>query len=189
MKVYFTCSARGTEELGNNYKLIFDQLSKLGFTHLDDYREQSNPVEVYAADDNQREEIYKKAMKCLQLSDVVVLEVSVHSLSMGYIMHKALDMGKPVIALHTAGNEPVFAAAVDDDKLLVVEYSTETVEEVLKSALDYAIDRQDTRFNFFISPKHQNYLDWVSKTKKVPRAVFLRNLIEQEMDKDEEFKV
>ena len=62
-----------------------------------------------------------------------------------------------------------------------------SVEEALKLALDYASDQMDTRFNFFISPKHGNYLDWISKNKKVPRAVYLRRLIEKDMDENKEY--
>jgi hypothetical protein len=53
--------------------------------------------------------------------------------------------------------------------------------------LDFASDQQDTRFNFFISPKHQNYLDWIAKYKKVPRSVYLRELIETDMANNSEF--
>jgi hypothetical protein len=49
------------------------------------------------------------------------------------------------------------------------------------------LENIDTRFNFFISPKIGNFLDWIAKKKKLPRAVYLRKLIEDDMDKNKEY--
>jgi hypothetical protein len=53
---------------------------------------------------------------------------------------------------------------------------------------DYLSDTQDVRFNFFISPQIGNYLDWVSKNKRIPRAVYLRRLIEEDMKNNKEYE-
>jgi len=53
--------------------------------------------------------------------------------------------------------------------------------------LHYANKQQDSRFNFFINPKLLAYLDWIARSKRLPRAVFLRKLIEDRMKQDVEY--
>ena len=110
-----------------------------------------------------------------------------HSMSMGYLVNKALELSKPVIALYTTGHEPFFLTGLDDSRLQIVEYNLNDVEHKVEDAIDYAASQQDTRFNFFVAPKHINFLDWVSQSKKIPRSVFLRKLIEREMANDEQY--
>ena len=187
MKVYFTASARGKNQYSVQYKQIFEKITDLGHTHLDEFLFEVDEENLYDGAHEDQVRLYEKAMHLIKSSDVVILEVSIHSLSMGYVLHKALETGKPVIALFLKGNEPYFALGIDNDKLQVVEYEVDNLKDRLSEALDYSQDQMDTRFNFFISPKHQNYLDWISKEKKIPRAVFLRDLIEREMEADDDF--
>jgi hypothetical protein len=116
------------------------------------------------------------------------MEVSGHSMSMGYLISNALEMNKPVIALHNKEHTPVFIKGINDSRLIISEYDKENVEQVIKEALNKANSLIDVRFNFFINPKILNYLDWIAQKRMLPRSVFLRNLIEREMKKDKEFR-
>ncbi|GIK83552.1 MAG: hypothetical protein BroJett025_01740 [Patescibacteria group bacterium] len=187
MKVYFTCSARGTQNFSNSYQKIYETVKKLGHEHTSDYAKDSDPGEVYGYSHEERVSLYEEAIRDLKSSDVVLLEVSTHSLTMGYLMQMALTLGKPVIALHLKDYKPAFAAGIEDDKLQVIEYTNEMLSEVLGDALEYAQSKMDFRFNFFISPAIGNYLDWISKVKKIPRSVYLRNLIEKDMEDNDEY--
>ncbi len=131
---------------------------------------------------------YIQSIDSVKKSDVVVMEVSGHSMSMGYLISKALEMNKPVIALHKKEYMPVFIKGISDQKLIISEYCEEDIEEVMEKALKKANSLIDVRFNFFVNSKILNYLDWVSQKKMLPRSVFLRNLIEREMKKEKEFK-
>ena len=71
---------------------------------------------------------------------------------------------------------------------MIVEYTEENIEETIREALNKIKDYSDVRFNFFVSPKILNYLDWIAQKRMIPRSVFLRNLIEREIKKDKEFK-
>ncbi|MBU1088374.1 hypothetical protein KKA02_00630, partial [Patescibacteria group bacterium] len=79
--------------------------------------------------------------------------------------------------------------SLDSDKLVNFVYDKKNLKEKLQKALIDAVGKIDVRFNFFVSPKILSYLDWVAKTKRIPRSVFLRGLIEKEMRKDVSFKV
>lgn len=131
---------------------------------------------------------YLESIDSVKKADIVVMEVSGHSMSMGYLISKALEMNKPVIALHKKEYIPNFIKGIGDQKLVISEYCETDVEEVVEKALKKAASLIDVRFNFFVNSKILNYLDWVSQKKMLPRSVFLRNLIEREMKKEKEFK-
>ena len=188
MKIYFTCSARGINEYGENYKKIADFIADLGHTSLDDYKRDSDPKSLYGSLHEANTKIYQEAMKNINRADLILLEISTHSLSMGYLMQQALNSGKPVIALYVTGAKPAFALGIQNEKLFLIEYSLEKLKQELEAAINAAQEVIDVRFNFFISPAIGNYLDWISKVKKIPRSVYLRALIENEMRENKEYK-
>lgn len=59
---------------------------------------------------------------------------------------------------------------------------------LLKEAMSKAENKVDVRFNFFVTPRILLYLDWLAKNKKLPRSVYLRNLIESDMEKNKEYQ-
>lgn len=187
MKIHFDASGRGFDRFGKYYKRIVDVIENLGHQTTDNSFNVAIAQDFYEGEHTSRVNRYKDLMNKLKKSDLVVLEVSIHSLSMGFWMQKALELNKPVVALHLKDYDPSFLQGVENDKLQLIEYEEENLEEILKYAIDFASDQQDTRFNFFISPKHQNYLDWISQNRKIPRSVFLRRLIEQHMEDNEEY--
>jgi 2'-deoxynucleoside 5'-phosphate N-hydrolase len=180
MKILFNTSVTGRDEYEENYKAIDLELNKLG-------HEVISPVfiawkeDVQAETESEAETYYRNLQKWMRDAEVFVFEVSYPSLGVGHEITWALQLGKPVIVLHVKGKNPVILEVIPNDKLQVVEYDRPNLVRLLKDAIGYAADQQDTRFNFFISPKHQNYLNWISKHRKIPRAVFLRDLIDGDM--------
>ena len=73
------------------------------------------------------------------------------------------------------------------EALYFVEYTDTNLEKVLEEYIEYAKEHSDTRFNFFISPQIGTFLDWISRKKKLPRAVYLRRLIEEDMKLNKEY--
>lgn len=188
MKVYFTASARGTAEHLEQYKMIFDAIQSSGHQNLDKLVLNIDPNSFYDGNHEEQAKLYDRTIQLIKRADVVVLEVSVPSLSMGFVLHKALEMNKPVIALYQSSNSPFFVQGIENEKLQVIEYDGRSLAENIANGLDYAQEKSDVRFNFFISPAIGHYLDWVAKVKKIPRSVYLRNLIEKDMAKNEEYE-
>lgn len=191
MKVFFVASPRSVNKEPELYKkitkiikdnctgMVGDMVLEFANTNLEDFYNRSH---------KQRVDHYKKTMDFVKKSDVVVVEVSEHSMSMGYIVNKALEDGKPVIALYKLGFDPYFFSGIEDGKLLISSYTEDTLVSVLGDLLEKVKSLSDVRFNFFVSPKILNYLDLVAQKRMIPRSVFLRNLIEKEMKKEKEFK-
>jgi len=188
MKVYFTSSIRGNTHKELNFKLIHGTLAKLGYEHLDDLVLNFDIQKFYQGNELTQSDLFRRTLENINKADVVVLEVSMPSLSMGYILQKSLDASKPVILLYKDGFDPFFAMGINHEKLQVIKYDDENLLHELKDALRIAQENSDVRFNFFISPAIGKYLDWISKAKKIPRSVYLRSLIEKDMASSPDFE-
>jgi hypothetical protein len=190
MKIYFTASARGKDKYLEYYKKIYESIEELGHENLDKLLFEINTEEFYSGNEKKQKDLYKNTLIKIRKADVIVLEVSVQSLSMGYIIDKALENCKPVILLYKEKVDvnPYFVGGIQDEKLQVYDYNLNNLKDLLRNALDDANEQMDVRFNFFVSPKIVQYLDWISKFRKMPRAVYLRRLIEKEMEKNKEYK-
>jgi len=188
MKVYFTAAIYQSEKFLDKYKRIVDLLKKHGCEVLEDTTITSLE-EAINKSDSDRIEYYKKVIKWIDKSDLVVAEASFPStLSIGHEITLALEKNRPVIVLYLKGKEPAFLLGLQNEKIIWVKYDDQSLGTVLSKAIDDARCRSDVRFNFFVNPKILAYLDWIAQKRMVPRSVFLRNLIEREMKKDKEFK-
>lgn len=188
MKVFFTGSPRALKTLREEHEAVYQIIEKYGGHHLSDLVVKAEPEEFYQANHAEVVKHYNKTIGFVKRADIVVAEVSVHSMSIGFLINKALEYNKPTIALYKKGNKPFFLSGIENEKLIVREYTPQNIEQVLKEALDQAQEVSDTRFNFYVSPEISRYLDWVNQNKKLPRAVFLRTLLEKAMKSDKDFE-
>lgn len=190
MKVFFTGSPRALKDpiLKSEHEAIYKAIENAGAINLSSLVVTANPDDFYKADQEKILKHYNNTIDNVKRADIIVVETTLHSMSMGYLVEKALTMNKPVIVAHRKGAPPFFFSGIDDDRLQIVEYTIETANVVMAKALEYAINQQEVRFNFFISPNIGRYLDWISKVKKIPRSVYLRALIERDMRENTEFE-
>ncbi len=188
MKVYFTAAIFQKPQFGQAYDSIVRILHELGHDVIHEHITAQSLSVIKVQDDDERAKHYKKTLKRITESDLVVVEASFPStLNIGHEISLALEKGKPVIGLYKKGYDSLFLSASTAEKLYLVEYTDEDLKEMLTAAIDYAKDQSDTRFNFFISPRHVQFLDWVARTKKIPRSVYLRRLIEADRGKHKEY--
>lgn len=156
-------------------------IADLGYTHVDNDII-GVPVDEFYGKLNKegREgnvELYKRKIVAIQESDICVFECSVHSLSIGFVIQKALDFNKPTIVLYHENDIPHFLVGAMDEKLIVKSYTDSTLKKVLESSLVTASEVRDKRFNFFIRPELLTYLEKASKDLNVTKSTFIRNLI------------
>jgi hypothetical protein len=188
MKVYFSGALYQKDKLIEHYKRIIDVLKKNDCDVFEDTIK-SNYQEAMAMTDDERVENYKNIVKWIDKADFSVIEGSFPStLHIGHEITLTLEKNKPVVVLYKKGAEPTVFKGLKDDRIIWVEYNDKDLVVELEKALDEAKKNIDVRFNFFVSPKILNYLDWIAQKRMIPRSVFLRNLIEREMKKDKEFK-
>lgn len=189
MKVHFMAPViRGNQK---EYERIADVIEKQGHDLLTRHAVDRDPAKIVGESTAEAELYSKKLFNWLKKADVVIFEVSQPDVSIGFEVASALNMSKPVIILtrKDSAGLPHALKGLHSDRLQLLTYDDSTLEEMLSLALEYAQETSDVRFNFFITPTISTYLDWVAKEKKIPRSVYLRRLIERDMEENEEYSI
>lgn len=182
MKIFFGISPRALDKYKSEYSKIYNLIEKLGHENLNDIPVKSNPLEFYKKNLDEVQDMYVDLTAKLKRADIVIIESTIHSLTMGFYIKMALDLDKPTIILHLPGSEPFFFAGIQNPRLQILEYEVNTLHEVLKHGIKYASENLDTRFNLFLSPELYNYLKWAAMRDQAQRATLIRNLLLKHKD-------
>ena len=181
MKIYFTTSARGDKELLESSLLIHSTLEKLGHQLSDYFLDDMDKEKIYSSNDEEKQGRYLSSLSHVKNADVVVLEVSTHSLTMGYLLNFSLSHSKPIILLHKRDCRPVFAEGIESSKLQIWEYSNSDILLVLEEALETAKNDKIIRFNLIIKPEHFHFLQEKSKETGLSKSSIIRQLIQNQI--------
>ena len=191
MKYHFFGSLDGNKEA---YKAIIGLLDKMGHSSITDHVIKREIEDVEKETPEESELYVKKMLRWITQSDFISAEVTKPSISIGYEIMVSQQKGKPVIVLYemNKGLAPHTLRGMPMEKIQIYSYSMDnsrenSIKQVLNLAIEEAKEQMDVRFNFFISPGIGAYLDWVVKNRKLPRAVYLRRLIEDDMKKNKKY--
>lgn len=188
LKVYFTAAIAQKDAFGTHYETIVQVLQNKGHQVQFEHITQGSLEKIFAEDHEATSRHYRKMLKWITEADLVVAEASFPStINVGHEITLALEKGKPVVIFYKKGHDSVLLHGLNSERLFMLEYTEANLADSVKEAIEFAKDRADTRFNFFISPSLSHYLDWVCQTKKIPRSVYLRQLIEEDRDKNEAY--
>lgn len=175
-------------KFGDIYNQIFNLIESMGHKNLDNDIIKLNVDSFYEGINKQGQtasvELFKRKVQELKEADIAIFECSTHSLSIGYMVQKSLDLNKPTIVLYLKDEVPQFIIGDNNEKLIIKSYTKDTLDVVLKMTIEEASTLRDKRFNFFISPELLVYLDEVSRKNSISKSVFIRNLIEEHKKKD-----
>lgn len=94
MRIYFAGSIRGSAPFWDRYAAIITALTRFGDVLTE------HAVRFQGTDDLNDSGIYARQMAWLEASDVVVAEVTVPSLGVGYEIARAEQMLKPTLCLY-----------------------------------------------------------------------------------------
>ena len=186
MKIYLTAPINEGESFNKRYQLIEDTLKKLDHKILSGQIAKKNLQKKYK---NRKEavKVYKELHRLLKSSEITMAEVTYPSLSVGHEISLALELNKPVIALHFKNKKYHLLNSIPDEKLQIIRYDNKNLKKQLEKAIKFALDSVDVRFNFFITPQLLTYLDWIASKKRIPRSVYIRGLIESDIKKNKEY--
>lgn len=127
MKIYFCGSIRGGRDLAHTYEQIIGMLQAKGTV----LTEHVGSDEVIQKKDRVLcdKEIHDRDLSWIVESDLLVAEVTVPSLGVGYEIGRAIEMGKPVLCLYDAGSGKALSAMIaGSDKVEMKLYRN--VEEI-----------------------------------------------------------
>jgi nucleoside 2-deoxyribosyltransferase len=129
MRIYFAGSIRGGRSDAALYRLLIDSLSRFG-TVLTEHVGQTSLSEKGDDGPNDRH-IYDRDMDWLSSCDLVVSEISVPSLGVGYELGRAVAMGKPVLCLYRRElDRPLSAMIAGNPAIRTAPYAS--VEEAME---------------------------------------------------------
>lgn len=182
MKVFFAVSLRVSSKYAREYKQIYNLIEKFGFKNLNDLPVMEDPEKFYQLDEESLAQVHINLSGKLKSADIVVIDATIHSLTMGFYIKMALDLDKPTIILHQPGSKPYYFSAIQNERLQILEYTQQTLSEVLKHGLSYASENTDSRFNLFLSSDLYNYLKWVARRYNTQKSNYIRSLLLKDKD-------
>ena len=121
MKIYFAGSITGGRDYIENYKKLVNILEKYGDI-LTKYVADENLTEKGEVDLTD-EEIFKRDIEMLKIADLLIAEVSVPSLGVGYEIASAINFNKPVICLYHMGSKFKLSSLISGNPdVIIVKY-------------------------------------------------------------------
>ncbi len=183
MKVYFTASVAGKIQYLSNYLKIIATLKKFGNEVISEHIIDTTTNQLRTEKKDDRLEFQEKLDNWIHNCDCVVAEVSYPSISVGFEISLALNHSKPVLLLYSGQTKPPsLLAQYKSENLICENYFDDDIGRTLEDFISYVKNNNDTRFTFFITPQISAFLEKVAKKERLPKSVYLRKLIEKEMD-------
>lgn len=129
MNIYFAGAIRGGREKVNDYQKIVAKLQEIGnvlTTHV-----ANNSISETGEKDISPKDIFDRDVKWLNQSDLIVAEISIPSLGIGYELGLAEKLGKKTICLYDINSSKSLSAMIEGNQNFeIIKYKT--VEEVLE---------------------------------------------------------
>jgi hypothetical protein len=183
MVIYFTGSIGAKDRTAKHYLEIINKLISRGHTVVADHILNTTEKMIAAKPRKERLEFHKKMEEWVQSANCIIAETSYPSVSVGYEIGLASRIGKPVLVLYSAGDGPSLLTEHKSDHIITQRYTSANLGSILDNFLGFVKDYRDVKFTFFINPKLVKYLDEVSQDNDIPKSVYLRRLIEEDMKK------
>lgn len=186
MKVYFTGSLGAKNQHLPNYRHIIDYLQTHGHTVTYEHIVNSTEESVRLMDKHSRLAFHQRIENWIKSCDFMIAETSFPSVSVGYEIALALRVAKPVLILYTKGDPPSLLTYHSYDRLHTEQYTITNVGSIIEDFLHYIEGKHDTRFTFFLPEEMNFYLEDKAKKRKLSKSLYLRRLIEKDMNTNED---
>lgn len=133
----------------------------------------------------ERERLFFKHFQNLEQCDLIIAECSIQSTQVGFGLAYLREKGKSLIILSLKGSGGDYEAPGDDysemDNLYVTQYTQNTLISVLDEAVSYMSEKIDKRFTMIFPAGLMAKLEEVSRKKKLPKAVYIRQILEKNL--------
>ncbi len=183
MNILFTGSIADQQQNKKYYGNIVESLKQRGNNVIAEHILNTTEEIVGKKSKQERLEFQKWIENAIQAADCMVAETTIASVSVGYEIAFALRLGIPVLVLYRSGVGPSILAQHKNEKIVVEKYCERTLHSIVGDFLSYVKASKDMKFTFFLSNKFFLYIDEQSKAQKMPKSVYLRRLIEDDMGK------
>ncbi len=181
MKVFFTAPFGGKTRYQKYYDLVLETLdlysddiiSPEAGNYLDTI---TNKEKIKIKD--VRKIHYEAIRRGIQLSDVVVMEISHPSFRLGHEATLAVQAKKPVLCLSI--NEDI-SLKIDSPYFFGAKYNVDNIDEIISNFLKrHSKNVLNNRFNMFLSTSQLAHIDEMAKRKNISSSAYLRWLIDKD---------
>jgi nucleoside 2-deoxyribosyltransferase len=129
LKVYLSGAIRGGRQLQQTYEKMLEFLNKRNHEVLT-YHVASEDVLKIEENVSDRE-IFTQDINWLDSSDMLIAEVSIASLGVGYEIAYALNKGIPVLAVYNENYKPISAMISGNTSPILTVHSYDSVPQLL----------------------------------------------------------
>jgi len=192
MKVYFVASSAGIKEYLRHYRVIIKIIKRLGHQIIDEWVEKEVAAQKKETPQLKRlrENIFQRSISAIMESDVIVAEISMPSGSVGYQIAFALDHDIPVLCLCFKNRQKYIPSMIKTNpsqNLTICLYTQSSLPRIL-TAYFQSHPKTQVKFNLYVSREMKRYLNWKSRITRIPKSEIIRQLIEEKMLLDPEYK-
>ncbi|MFC1622297.1 hypothetical protein ACFL13_02885 [Patescibacteria group bacterium] len=197
MKVWFGTTTIEFKEYKKHYYAIRQHLIDAGCVFTDDWLgDHGEWIEKNRTANRQVtrgvRSLYQECMGAINIADAVVIEFSVPNFSSSHQITHALYRRKPTLVLRTKKDTTFadsYVEGIDSPFLIVRDYTLENYKDVIDEFLGYSkLEKGQNRYNVVLDRKHKYYLDWASQRYEKSRSKILRELIEEDLNRDGNYK-
>lgn len=179
MKIIFVASVNGKQKQKFFYLSIIRILKELGNNVYYEHIIKETP-ESLSRSHSKNIKYHKKVIKKIHESDCIVAEITHESISVGYLIHEALKMRKPVLAISRLDIVPNLSMFLENfQSFTFFPYKKIfELEKSLPKIMKRLIIKKQKRFNFFLSEELDLKLQNLADKNNTSKSAFLRSLIE-----------
>lgn len=193
MKVWFGCTTLDWLTYREYYFKIRDELVKNDCIIVSDWLETADKAARSKTKKSRPKRSYHYAMKAVYDADLIVIENTVPNFSTSHQITIALQRRKPTLVLKLHTNDSLFTdsyiESLQDPNLTVKEYTNQNIAKRISEFVNFnKLGNTQKRYNIVLEKKHKYYLDWAHQVSGSSRSEIIRNLVEEEMRKDKNFR-
>lgn len=182
MKVHFSAPLQDLDKHIHSYELIVDSIRGAGHELARDWLQeyQRTKIRDQHYSDEEWRHINDDTLVSLENADVVIIEATISSFSMGYIAAKALANKKPLLMLFNENIQPYILNSSNTLIRSEVYKNSDELRKIVTTFLDVIdVDAKNLRFNMVLDREVYNYLNWESVNTGKTKAQIVREVLKE----------
>lgn len=187
MNIFFTAPLRGKKNYIDNYKKIYKNLCFKN-TVFADHVFKLNLEEVSSWEPEFHFNYYINILNKIKDCECVVVEMSTPSVNIEYEVSMAINLKKNILAFcHETVDlsySDIIGLSKDDEKVQIIRYNEDNLDRQVQFGLNNVKKNLNKRFTILLPVHIVNFLENNSRESSTPISVYLRRLIEKEMNVD-----
>ncbi len=182
MKILFDFSRQGISQYNSAFEEIRKSILENGHFLTNDLLQETKKLGKTLP-----QEAFNKLRKAISEADAIIIEGSIVSMSLGYIVTESINLGKPVLFLsdgHLKNHKNRFLMSIKS-KLLYVEayHDVHQLRPIVVRFMEECPNIK-TRFNLVLSNKLDSYIIKRSKDLNISKTEYIVDLIETDLQKN-----